>query len=143
MDAKLRLRLQPLVRILPIPNMAGIRTGILSREESPTDSPPAPFFGKLKRIFSTKWNYDPSLPHIPRTHMRLNAEHLAEVCMLVNEETGHGRTTLFTCEFCASTYSEIGLAEDCEQHCGTLGFTSAEIRRKAIHVPKVEIMPLL
>lgn len=62
---------------------------------------------------------------------------------MVNEETRHGGTTLFVCEFCGSGYSEIGLAEDCEQHCGTLGFASAEIRRKAAHVPKIEIMPLL
>jgi hypothetical protein len=36
----------------------------------------------------------------------------------------------------------IGAAEDCEQHCGTLGYASAEIRRKAVRVPKIEIMPL-
>jgi hypothetical protein len=63
--------------------------------------------------------------------------------MLVNEKTRHGGTTLFVCEFCGSGYRDISLAEDCEQHCGTLGFASAEIRRKAVYVPKIEIMPLL
>lgn len=62
---------------------------------------------------------------------------------MVNEEIRHGGTALFVCEFCGSGYSEIGFAEDCEQHCGTLGFASAEIRRKAVYVPKIEIMPLL
>jgi len=61
---------------------------------------------------------------------------------LVNEKTRSGVVALFVCEFCGSGYREIELAEDCEQHCGTLGFASAEIRQKAVYVPKVEIMPL-
>jgi hypothetical protein len=62
---------------------------------------------------------------------------------LVNEEARFNGSPLFICEFCGSGYKELGTAEDCEQHCGTLGFASAGIRRKAVHVPKIEIVSLL
>jgi len=62
---------------------------------------------------------------------------------LVSEKTRHDGTSLFDCEFCGSGYKDIDDAEACEQHCGTLGFASADIRRKAVRVPKIEIMPLL
>lgn len=50
--------------------------------------------------------------------------------------------TLFMCEFCGSEYKEIGTAEDCEEHCGTQGYASAEIRKKAVAVPKIEVIPM-
>jgi hypothetical protein len=49
---------------------------------------------------------------------------------------------LFVCEFCGAGYEAIEVAEDCEEHCAILGFTSAEIRRKAIHVPKIQVIPM-
>jgi hypothetical protein len=51
--------------------------------------------------------------------------------------------TLFVCEFCGAGYEEIGTAEDCEEHCGTLGFTSAEIRKKAVHIPRIQVIPMV
>lgn len=50
---------------------------------------------------------------------------------------------LFVCEFCGAGYEDLETAEDCEEHCATLGFTSAEIRRKAIHVPKIQVIPMV
>jgi len=62
---------------------------------------------------------------------------------LVNEEARHDGTTIFNCEFCGSGYKDIDDAEACEQHCGALGYASTEIRRKAVRVLKIEIMPFL
>jgi len=56
----------------------------------------------------------------------------------LNETNG----MLFVCEFCGAGYENIETAEDCEEHCGTLGFTSAEIRRKATHVPRIQVIPM-
>lgn len=60
---------------------------------------------------------------------------------MVNEEL-HDGISLFTCEFCGSGYSDIETAEDCEQHCSTLGFASAEIRKRATHAPKTQVIPM-
>jgi hypothetical protein len=62
---------------------------------------------------------------------------------LVNKQTLPNGSPLYICEFCASGYKELVTAEDCEQQCGTLGFASAVIRRKAVHVPKIELVSLL
>lgn len=62
---------------------------------------------------------------------------------MVNEEARQNGTAIFNCEFCGSAYRDICDAEACEQHCGAFGYASAELRRRAVRVLKVEIMPLL
>lgn len=61
---------------------------------------------------------------------------------MVTDMRRHDGLTLFMCEFCGSEYKEIGTAEDCEEHCGTQGYASAEIRKKAVRVPKIEVIPM-
>jgi len=60
---------------------------------------------------------------------------------LVNEQLRHDGANVFVCEFCGSSYKDIETAEDCEQHC-TRGFASAKIRKRAIHVPRMEVIPM-
>ncbi len=48
----------------------------------------------------------------------------------------------FSCEFCGFGYPDLETAEECEECCGVLGFASAEIRRKSIRMPKIELVPI-
>jgi hypothetical protein len=51
-------------------------------------------------------------------------------------------TAMYLCEFCGFGYRTIENAERCEQHCGIDGFTSPEIRRKAVFEPRIHVVPL-
>lgn len=61
---------------------------------------------------------------------------------MINKKSLHDRTTLFTCEFCGSGYCDIETAEDCEEHCSTREFASAETRRRATHGLKTRVIPM-
>lgn len=60
----------------------------------------------------------------------------------MRNEPGRYKAAIFICEFCGSGYRDLRIAEDCEEHCGTQGFASAEIRKKALHVPKIEVLSM-
>ncbi len=61
---------------------------------------------------------------------------------MVREQPRDDGTMLFMCEFCGSAYMDIETAEDCEQHCSTRESASAEIRSKAVQVPKIQVIPV-
>ena len=61
---------------------------------------------------------------------------------MVNDHRKHDGATFFLCEFCGFGYGDIDTAEDCEQYCGTRGIVSADIRRRAVHVPRVQVVPM-
>ena len=62
--------------------------------------------------------------------------------MTVSDEPQDDGTRLFLCEFCGYGYEDIETAEACELHCGTRGFASAETRRRAVHIPKIQVIPV-
>jgi hypothetical protein len=51
-------------------------------------------------------------------------------------------TAVYLCEFCGFGYRTVENAERCEQHCGIDGFTSREIRRKAVFEPRIHVIPV-
>lgn len=61
---------------------------------------------------------------------------------MVSDQLQHDGSKLFLCEFCGFGYEDIETAENCEQQCGTRGFGSMQIRRKAVHIPKIQVIPL-
>jgi rubredoxin len=60
----------------------------------------------------------------------------------VSDQPENDGTRLFLCEFCGYGYEDVETAEACESHCGTRGFASAEIRRKAVHIPGIQVIPV-
>jgi rubredoxin len=77
-------------------------------------------------------------------------DHLTEITcdnywrriVTVSDEPQNDGTRLFLCEICGYGYEDIETAEACESHCGTRGFASAEIRRKAVHIPRIQVIPV-
>jgi len=65
-----------------------------------------------------------------------------ERTLVSNELTTDG-FEVFTCEFCGFGYRELYTAEECEECCGAHGFASAEIRRKSVRTPKIELVSIV
>jgi hypothetical protein len=62
---------------------------------------------------------------------------------LVSNELTRDGFEVFTCEFCGVGYRELKTAEECEECCGAHGFASAEIRRKSVRTPKIELVSIV
>jgi hypothetical protein len=63
--------------------------------------------------------------------------------VLVSDELTTNGMDVFTCEFCGFGYRDLKTAEECEECCGAYGFGSAEIRRKSVRSPKIELVPTI
>jgi hypothetical protein len=61
---------------------------------------------------------------------------------MVSDQPQNDGTRLFLCEFCGYGYEDIVTAEACELYCGKRGFASGEIRRKAVHIPRIQVIPV-
>jgi hypothetical protein len=62
---------------------------------------------------------------------------------MVSDELTSDGFEVFTCEFCGVGYRDLETAEECEECCGAHGFASAEIRRKSIRIPRIELIPIV
>ncbi len=52
-----------------------------------------------------------------------------------------GNQLVYQCDLCGFGYEQLETAEGCEEHCTTKGFTSSGIARKAVIVPRVQVIP--
>jgi hypothetical protein len=61
---------------------------------------------------------------------------------MVNEVTWSGQT-IYECEICGFSYSELETAESCEQYCYSHEKPSVKITRKAIRKPSAQVDPIV
>jgi hypothetical protein len=60
---------------------------------------------------------------------------------LVNEARWKGQV-VYACELCGHAYSDLEIAERCEQYCYAHGHPSLKLTQKAVRKPRVQVDPI-